>query len=274
MPVKKRFLQDKLVLITGASSGIGEACALQFADAGARVILVARNGDRLKKVWEEIMERGGWAEICPLDISDSDAVQRASAELLSKQGIPDILINNAGSGIWKFIHETEYAELPAYMEVPYYGAFYMSKAFLPSMLERGSGHIVNMSSYAGVIPFSGATAYMVARKAMIGFHEALTADLHRTGIRTSLAYFARVRSDYWSNNPGSEERLPGVASLVPTIQADRAAKAILNGVRRGRSLIYTPKIIGFFNLLYRLFPATIRWWLHTTDKVIDSKGTP
>lgn len=146
----------------------------------------------------------------------SSGIGRETAErIIQELGVPWAIVNNAGAGTWKFLDETAYEEVQHYMAVPFYGAFYMTKAFLPHMLENRSGCIVNMTSYAGMIPFAGATAYIVARKAMIGFHEALTADLKKTGIRTSLAYFAKVNSTYWKNNPGSEERLPGASALIP-----------------------------------------------------------
>jgi short-subunit dehydrogenase len=258
-------LKNKIVLITGASSGIGMATARAFAGAGATLLLVARNAERLLEVEALLRKSGARAHSFPLDISDPKAVQSTAAAIVEAFGTPDVLINNAGSGTWKFIHETAFEEVHQFMAVPFYGAFYMTKAFLDGMLKRGSGHIVNMTSYAGMIPFSGATSYVVARKAMIGFHEALTADLHRTGITTSLAYFAKVESSYWENNPGSEERVPGSAALVPAITPEKAARAILRGVNRGRRTIYTPRILYLFNLLHRWTPWFTRWLMHETD---------
>jgi len=268
--VKGKPLDKRTVLITGASSGIGKERARSFASAGAKVLLIARSADKLKELELELRNNGSAAHSFPLDISDPEAVKTNSARVLEVHGIPDVIINNAGSGSWKFIHETGFNEVHQYMEVPFYGAFYITKAFLDGMLKRGSGHIVNMTSYAGVIPFAGATAYMVARKAMIGFHEALSADLHRTGIKTSLAYFAKVRSSYWENNPGSEERIPGSSSLVPTITPDKAAKAILRGVVKSRKEIFTPRILILFNLLNRWIPWFTRWLMYTTDYSIQN----
>jgi len=247
-------LKNKLVLITGASSGIGRDTAKIFAKAGARVILIARNIENLNLVKEEIIQKGGKAYIYPLDISEIESVKKVANLIKKEHGVPDIIINNAGSGKWKFVDETEYEEVHQYMAVPYYGAFYITKAFLPEMLERNSGHIVNITSYAGFVAFSGATAYIVARKAMLGFHEALSADLRLTNIKTSLAYFAKVESTYWENNPGSEEKLPTSHSLIPVISSERAANAIFKGVLRGKTSIYTPPILLFFNWFIRYMP--------------------
>ncbi len=263
-----------MVLITGASSGIGREAAKAFAIAGSKVILISRSEENLKQAEDEIRREGGDAHAYPADISDAEAVQSIALAIEKKHGIPDILINNAGSGRWKFLHETSYSEVHNYMEVPFYGAFYMTKAFLPGMLARNHGQIVNMTSYAGIIPFSGATAYIAVRKAMIGFHEALRADLHGTGVKSSLAYFAKVQSPYWDNNPGSEERLPGTAALIPTIHPEKAARALVRGVRKRRTIIFTPGHLRVFNFLHRWTPWFTNWLMFATDYPIKKTIKP
>jgi len=260
----KKSLRNKTVLITGASSGIGAATAKEFAKQGAEVLLVARNETKLRNVVTEIISAGGKAKYFPTDVSDFNEVQKLAEKVIADVGIPDILVNNAGQGIWKFIDETEYKEVAEMMAVPYFAAFYMTKAFLPEMQKRNSGHIVNMTSYAGFIAFSGATAYIAARTAMIGFHNALTADLYNTNIKTSLAYFAKVKSDYWQNNPGSEERLPTSQALIPVITTEKAAKAIVNGVRKEKRKIATPFMIFVMNGLIRYFPSITRLIINKT----------
>ena len=247
-------LLNKIVLITGASSGIGAATAKEFAKQGANVLLVARNEVKLKQVVNKISEEGGTAKYFTADVSDYNEVIKLADKVKSEVGVPDILINNAGQGIWKFIDETDYHEVSEMMAVPYFASFYLTKAFLADMQKRNSGHIVNMTSYAGFIAFSGATAYIAARAAMIGFHNALTADLYQSKIKTSLAYFAKVTSEYWENNPGSEERLPTSQALIPIITPEKAAKAIVKGVRKGKRKIAAPFMIFVMNLLIRYTP--------------------
>jgi short-subunit dehydrogenase len=260
----KTDLRNKSVLITGASSGIGAATAKEFAKAGSIVLLVARNEEKLKKLVEEISQSGGKTEYFTADVSDFNAVQQLAKKIKSEIGIPDILINNAGKGIWKFIEETKYEEVSEMMAVPYFASFYMTKAFLPDMQKRNSGHIVNMTSYAGFIAFSGATAYIAARTAMIGFHNALAADLQGTKIKTSLAYFAKVTSDYWQNNPGSEERLPTSQVLIPVISSEKAACAIVKGVQKGKRKIAAPFMIFVMNLVIRYMPGVARLIINKT----------
>ncbi len=251
-------MNNKIILITGASSGIGAATAKEFGKAGAKVILVARNEKKLEKVKSEINSGGGQSIYFSADISDFKQVQNLAEKVEKEVGIPDVIINNAGQGIWKFMDETTYEEVSEMMAVPYFAAFYVTKAFLPAMQKRNSGHIVNMTSYAGFIAFSGATAYIAARTAMVGFHNALSADLYGSNIRTSLAYFAKVESDYWQNNPGSEERLPTSQRLIPVISVEKAARAIVKGVQKNKRKIATPFMIFVMNGLIRYLPFVTR----------------
>jgi short-subunit dehydrogenase len=260
----KKTLQNKTVLITGASSGIGAATAKEFANEGATVLLVARNENKLKAVVAAIAKNGGNAKYYLADVSDYKVVQQLAEKVKAEVGVPDIMINNAGQGIWKFMDETAYEEVSEMMAVPYFASFYMTKAFLPDMEKRNSGHIVNMTSYAGFMAFSGATAYIAARTAMVGFHNALSADLYGTKIKTSLVYFAKVKSDYWQNNPGSEERLPSSQSLIPAITVEKAAKAIVNGVRKGKKKIATPFMIFVMNAMLRFTPRITKLVLNKT----------
>ena len=254
----------KTILITGASSGIGAATAKEFAKSGAFVILVARSADKLEKVAEEIKKDGGSAKFYTTDVSDFNRVQELAETVKNEVGLPDVIINNAGQGLWKFMDETSYEEVSEIMAVPYFAAFYLTKAFLPDMLERNSGHIVNMTSIAGFISFSGATAYIASRTAMIGFHKALTADLYGTKLKTSLAYFAKVSSDYWQNNPGSEERLPTSQALIPVITPERTAKIIVKGVKKGKAKIAGPFMIYVMNFLFHYFPRLSQFILNKT----------
>ncbi len=257
-------MKGKLVLITGASSGIGAATARKFASAGARVLLLARSADKLNKLVEEIRAAGNEAEAFPVDLRDPQAVQQTVREIKAQHGCPDVLINNAGAGRWLFIEETEYDEAAEMMAVPYLAAFYVTRAFIEDMLARNSGHIVNMTSMAAFTPFPGATAYIAARKAMVGFHEALTMDLRETNIKTSLAYFAKITSTYWEHNTGSEERVPTIQKLVPILTPEQAAEAILQGVIRGARIIRAPSILGFFEFLARVAPGLVGWLMYKT----------
>ena len=257
-------MRSNLVLITGASSGIGAEMARRYAKLGDRVLLLARSEGKLEQIVDEINAQGGQANAFSLDIGDYKAVIEIAEKIKADIGVPDIIINNAGGGKWRFIEETDYQEAVDMISAPYLGAFFITKVFMPEMLARNSGHIVNVTSFAAVIPFSGATGYIAARKAMIGFHEALTADLYRTNIKTSLAYFAKVESSFWEHNPGSEVRLPLAQKMIPIITTEQAAEAIVQGVRKGKRKINTPFMIKVTEFLTYMTPFITRFIMNQT----------
>ena len=136
----------KLVLITGASSGIGEALAKRYGRTGTRVLLLARNTARLAAVADAVRQKGGTATAFSIDLADAEAIEDTSATIAREIGIPDVLINNAGAGRWLPLLKTTAREALAMIEVPYLAAFNLTRAFLPYMLTRGSGAIACVTS--------------------------------------------------------------------------------------------------------------------------------
>ena len=141
-------IEHKTALITGASSGIGAAVAKAMARAGGQVLLLARRKAALEQVAAEITAGGGKAMVYPVDVSDAGAVAKVANKITEEVGPPDIIINNAGAGRFLFVDETSPQEAVQIMAVPYFAAFYITRAFLADMLKRNSGHIVNISSAA------------------------------------------------------------------------------------------------------------------------------
>jgi short-subunit dehydrogenase len=232
----------KVVLVTGASSGIGAATAVGAARRGARAVaLLARNAAALEEVAGRVRALGSEALALPADLGDDQAAQGAVASALSAFGPPDVLVNNAGAGRWWFVEETPPGEAQAAMAVPYLAAFHVTRAALPSMLARGSGRIVNVTSPAAFTPWPGSASYASARWAVRGFDEALGADLRGTGVGTSLFTPATVRSGYWKHNPGAEERLPGIGSLFGSLTPEEAAEGLLRTVERERRRAFLPR---------------------------------
>ena len=201
------LIDGKVVLITGASSGIGKATAKAIAQKGGRVILVARSAAKLEKLAKEIIQAGNSAEFFVTDLSDPKAVRELADKVIKEIGVPDILINNAGAGRWLTIEETEDSELKQMMALPYFAAFNLTRELLAPMRKRGSGHIINLTSPAGRLIWPGAAGYTAARAAMDAFSNALKMETHGSGINVTLAMFGKVTSTYWQNNPGSEDQL-------------------------------------------------------------------
>jgi NADP-dependent 3-hydroxy acid dehydrogenase YdfG len=252
----------KIALITGASSGIGAATARALADAGARVLLVARRAGDLERVAASIGT--GAAGIYPVDLASAPAVTQMAERIGSTVGTPDIIVNNAGAGQWKFVDETTPEEAVQMMAVPYFATFYVTRAFLPDMLRRNTGHIVNVSSVGSRFVWPGATAYLAARWAVRGFTEALRADLTGTGIGVTLYESGVVQSPYWEHNPGSLERVPKMGKLVPELTPEAAARAIVRGIEREQKLVVVPFMMRLTYWEHALFPGVVQWLMTHT----------
>ncbi|HYA42468.1 MAG TPA: SDR family NAD(P)-dependent oxidoreductase [Syntrophobacteraceae bacterium] len=256
-------IEGKLALITGASSGIGEATAREIAGGGGRVILVARSASRLQQVAAEISATGGRADYYPMDLAMPDAVGALVSKIVRDVGTPDILVNNAGAGRWLTIEETGARELQEMMALPYFAAFNLTRELLPRMRQRGSGHIVNIVSVACRLIWPGAAGYSAARAAMAAFSKALETETHGLGIHVTLGIFGKVASTYWEHNPGSEERLPKVDAYLPTLTPQRVARAVVAAIKRESGLIVLPrafKFIFFVNALYPKMTSKILRW--------------
>jgi len=258
------IVKDRLVLVTGASSGIGAATAKAMARAGGRVALIARSKELLDRVAAEIGSAGGDARVYPVDLADAEAVSAVAKRITEEMGTPDIIVNNAGSGKWLFVDETTPAQAAQMMAVPYFAAFNVTHAFLPAILKRNSGHFVFISSVGSRFVWPGATAYIAARWAMRGFSEALRADLNGTGIGVTLYESGVVTSDYWKNNPGSRERVPKMGKLVPEVTPEQAADAIVDSVLRNRRHVVIPFMMKLTCWNHALFPWAVQWLMTRT----------
>ncbi len=243
-------MNQKLVLVTGASSGIGRATAERFARNGARVLLVARSADKLNAVAQGIRTAGGWAATVPVDLSRAALVDAVTEALIAEHGVPDVIVNNAGAGQWKPFVETSSDEALRMMELPYLAAFAITRAFLPAMLTRGSGQVAFITSPASFIVWPNASAYIAARFALRGLAEALRAELRHTGIGVTLVTLGMVASPYWEHNPGSRRFMPRtVPLLMPELTVDQAAETIVGAVETAGAMWFGP---GFYRLLFAL----------------------
>jgi short-subunit dehydrogenase len=251
------LLRGATTVVTGASTGIGAALAPILARRGSRTVLLARSADALASVADGVRAAGGTAHVFPADLTDAAAVERAARAVEAETGPPDVLVNNAGAGRFLCIDETSPEEAVQMMAAPYFAAFFVTRAFLPGMLARGRGHIVNVSAPASVIAFPGQTGYASARWAVRGFTEALRADLRGTGIRVSLALPGKVQSEYFAHNPGSEERVPRIAKLVPTLTSAEAAESIARGIERDQRTIVAPFLLRLFFAWHAVMPRVV-----------------
>jgi short-subunit dehydrogenase len=257
-------ISGKTVLVTGASSGMGEAISKAMAKAGGLLLLLARRENELRRVADEIKQAGGEARVYPVDLANSSSVLEVAQRITAEVGTPDIIVNNAGSGKWRFVEETSSEEAVQMMTLPYFAAFFVTRAFMSDMLKRNSGHIVNVSSVGSRFVWPGATAYLAARWAVRGFTEALRADLYSTGIGVTLYESGVVKSPYWEHNPGSQERVPKMGLLVPALTPEQVGAAIVRGVEGNKRLVVIPFMMQMTYWQHAVVPWLVQWLMTIT----------
>lgn len=263
-------LSAKLAFITGGSSGIGLALARQFAARGANVCIAARRMEQLLAAQKEIeaarRHPSQRVEIFQLDVADREQTAAVCAELLKTAGSPNYLVNCAG-----VVHPGEFLRLEPQrfewmMNINYFGTVYVTRALLPGMVARGSGHIVNVSSSAGFIGVYGYTAYCASKFAVRGFSDALRSEIKHCGVQLSLVFppdtdTPQLAYELPFKPPITKELSKSMGLMSP----DLVATKILQGVDRGKYLI----LPGFINrLTYSLVGLLGAGWYPVLDWMI------
>ncbi|MCD5323409.1 MULTISPECIES: 3-ketoacyl-ACP reductase [Pontibacillus] len=176
-------VKGKVAYITGAGSGIGRATAIQFAKEGIHVGLIARTESKLKTVRDEVISYGVKASYAVADIANLEEVERAVEQLKQEVGPANILVNNAGIGLYGSFLELEPEEWKRTFEVNVYGTYHVTRAVLPHMIDENQGDIVNISSSNGLKGTAGSTSYSASKFAIQGMTEALMQEVRRHNVR-------------------------------------------------------------------------------------------
>jgi short-subunit dehydrogenase len=217
-------------------------------------------------VQQSIAAAGGTATIEALDAADGDQVLAMADRVLVDHGVPDVVVNSAGAGEWRFIEESPPEDAVRMMGAPYFAAYNTSHAFMAPMLERGEGLVIHVGSPASKIPWPGATAYSASRWALCGLHESLRQDLRGTGVRSSHVVFGEVSSAYFDHNPESRQHIPSIGKMVPAITPERCAQVILGITRRPRHTVIYPFMLKLIYWLAAVSPGPTRWLLARTGR--------
>jgi NAD(P)-dependent dehydrogenase (short-subunit alcohol dehydrogenase family) len=263
-------LQDTVAALTGAGSGIGRALALALARAGATVALADRDPAGLAETQRLVQAAGGRSTQHLLDVSDEAAVHAFARDVQSVHGRADLVINNAGVSIFGTVAELTTDEIRWLMDVNFWGVVYGTKAFLPLLLARPRGCIVNVSSVFGIWAPAGQSAYAASKFAVRGFSESLRAELSGTGVRvitvhpggikTAIARSARVAAAADAARAAKltqtfDERF---LTSPPEVVADDVVAAIGSG----RDRVLTGNDAARIDLLMRLLPVSVPTWLN------------
>ena len=260
--MNKSEFTDKVVIITGASSGIGKACALEFADKGAKVVLAARNENELLKVKNSIIKMGGEASFKKTDIRRIDDCKDLIDKTIGEYGKIDVLINNAGVSMRASFEDLDLRIIKEMIDTNFYGAVYCTKFALPHLLNQ-KGTIICVSSISGLTPLPGRTGYCASKHAMDGFFNTLRLENSKKGLNVLVVHpgftSSNIRNSALDKNNHKQKETPRNEERMMSSQkvAQKIVKAV---IKRKRDLILTPqgKLVVW---LYRKFPGM-------TDRII------
>jgi len=258
------FFRDKAVWITGASSGIGEALAYRVAGAGAKVILSSNDEAGLRRVASNCGAAEGDVMLLPLDLEDYAALEGKAREALARFGRVDVLFNNAGISHRSQVAETDVAVIRKVMEIDFMGQAALTRAVLPSMIEKKSGHIVVTSSLAGMLGIPTRAAYCAAKHALQGFFDSLRAEVWRDNIRVTLICPTGVRTHIGDNALTGAGTRHGRTEkhIAKGMAPEECARRIMNAVAGGKEeVLLGPLSQKYPVYIRRFFPGVYSWLL-------------
>jgi uncharacterized protein len=255
-------LKDKVVLITGASSGFGADAARLFAAEGAIALLAARRADRLTALAEEIQAASGKAYAIPLDVSELDQVEEAVQTILENFGRIDILFNNAGFGRLDWLENLDpRRDIEAQIAVNLTGLIQVARLVLPIMYRQGAGQIINMASVAGHISAPMYTIYAATKHGVRGFTNSLRREAQPFGVQVSGIYPGGAATEF-GQHTGSQSirkrlKLPGFLSMT----SEKVARRVVRLAKQPRRSVVLPGYYHLAILINNLFPWLVDWFV-------------
>jgi short-subunit dehydrogenase len=225
-PSLEEAAQGKVVLITGASSGIGRATALKIGEAGGTMLLVARTKEKLDELAGEIEDLGGTAYSHPANLTDMDDIDRMADEVLAQHGAVDILINNAGKSIRRSVNRAydRFHDYQRTMQLNYFGPVKLILKLLPVMRERGAGHIINISTIGLQVNTPRFSAYVASKAALDAFSRSVGPEVIGDGVHLTTIYMPLVRTPMIAPTK--------IYDRFPTLTPEEAADMITEAIRR------------------------------------------
>ena len=247
---------NKKVLITGGSSGIGKRLAADLLRAGANVIVVADEPGRLRDAVKELSAISPLVTGVACDVGDRDRVRAMRDQVLEWYGCPDILINSAGFATYKTFAAMEIEEIERLVNVNLVGAMRCTRAFLPHMIERRSGAIVNMASIAGRLVMTPNGTYSAAKHGLVAWSETLRYELAGSGIQVNVICPGRVETPFFDHE-SFRTRGPRVEARY-TITVEDVSRATRRAISRNRFITYMPRVLGLLVWLTNALPFVVK----------------
>lgn len=265
-----QFFTGKLALITGGSSGIGYALANQLVEAGGSVILLARSQEKLdeakRALTSQISQPEQLIHAIPADVTDVESLSMAIEDMAKTIGIPDFIFNCAGVALPGYVEQLKLEVFKWTMDIDYHGTVNVIKLLLPHLLQRGSGHIINFSSMAGVIGTFGYSAYSGAKFAVRGFSDVIRSELTPKNIRVSIVYPPDTDTPQLAfENQFKPYETRELAGSDKPISAAAVARETLKSVSRGKYAIVPG---AEAKLLYFLGTRLGNWVYPVMDRLL------
>jgi NAD(P)-dependent dehydrogenase (short-subunit alcohol dehydrogenase family) len=258
-------VRGRIVMVTGASSGIGKAAAMKIADAGGIVLLVARTAEKLEETRATIEADGGTAYVHQADLSDMDDIDRMADEVLAQHGHVDVLVNNAGRSIRRSIALSydRFHDFERTMQLNYFGAVKLSLKLLPVMRERRTGQIINVSSIGAQTNTPRFSAYVASKAALDAFSRCIASEIIDDGVPITTIYMPLVRTPMIKPTR--------MYDRFPTITPDKAADMICEAIIHRPKRIATP--LGTLGqILYAINPKSIDYILNSAYKLFPDSS--
>jgi len=258
-------VEGKNVVVTGASSGIGEALSHRLAGAGAHVMLVARSKEKLDQTASQIADRGGSASTYPCDLSDAADTQRLISELLADHGRVDILVNNAGVSIRRSVAKSydRVHDFERTLALNFLGAVRLIMGFLPGMRARRSGHVLNVSTVGVQVNVPRYGAYIASKAALDAFSRVVAIEALSDGVKVTTIYMPLVKTPMMQNTT--------IYKAFPMRTADEAADLIVKGIVSQPKRVATP-MGNVLELLYGVAPSVVDRMMHAAYRLYPESG--
>lgn len=258
-------LRHKNVVVTGASSGIGKAVALEMARRGANVVLAARRAEALESVAAQCRSLGVTATAVPTDVTDPEQCRR----LIASVPKVDVLVNNAGFAIFDSIAGAKDEDLRSMMDTNYFGALHCTRAVLPQMLERGDGAIVNVASIAGIMGFARMGGYCATKFALIGMTEALRDEVLGKGVRVAMVCPGTTNTEFFVK--AERGKMPAASRLILAVKPERVARAVCAAAEDGRYRRIIPVFAHIYMRLKEITPGIAHFFMRRVSGLMERK---
>ncbi|WP_332691233.1 SDR family NAD(P)-dependent oxidoreductase [Halalkalibacter lacteus] len=244
---------DKIIWITGASSGLGKDLALEAGKRGNTVVLLARNVEKLHALKQIIEGQGAKAFVYRLDMSDTNMIAQVTEQIVTEVGQVDVLINNAGFGVFEKVEHADVKNVQEMFDVNVVGLIALTKSVLPHMLQHNKGHIINIASQAGKLSTPKSSVYAATKHAVLGFTNGLRMELLDTNIHISAVNPGPIKTPFFDRADQEGTYVKNIERWM--LESQEVARATINLIDRPKRELNLPKWMNVGSTFYQLMPS-------------------